>query len=269
MNIFLRELKANRRALIIWGACMFLLVFAGMAKYTAYSSGNGQTMTQLIATMPSSIKALMGFGSFDVSKMSGYFALLNIYAALGLAFHAALLGAGIIAKEERDKTAEYLMVKPVSRASVITSKLIAALFNIVVLNIVTLVSYLVFIPIYSKDQSITGEILVMMLSVFIMQLIFLSLGTVLAACMKNPKGAGGIATGIILISYFVSRLTDMFSKLNILNLLSPFKYFDLVKIVNENGRNGLSIIAVILSLALAAVFTYLTYFFYKRRDLKV
>ncbi|HEX2927464.1 MAG TPA: ABC transporter, partial [Ruminiclostridium sp.] len=39
MNIFIRELKANRKALIIWSVCMFLFVLSGMAKYTAYSSG--------------------------------------------------------------------------------------------------------------------------------------------------------------------------------------------------------------------------------------
>jgi ABC-2 type transport system permease protein len=268
MNMILRELKANRRALIIWSVCMFLFVLSGMAKYTAYTSGTtgGPSINDLLKTMPTSVKALLGFGSFDVSTMAGYFAVLFIYMELTVAIHAALLGAGIIAKEERDKTTEYLMVKPVSRASVITSKLIAALINVIVINIITLLSSLVMVSAYNKGKDISGEISVMILSMFIVQLIFLSLGAVLAACMRNPKASGSIATGILLIAYFVSKITDMTDRLNFLDLISPFKYFDLNKIV---AGNGLNIGIVLFSLALVAAFTVLTYIFYKKRDLKV
>ncbi len=268
MNMILRELKANRKALIIWSVCMFLLVLSGMAKYTAYTSAaaGGPSINELLNTMPASIQALLGFGSFDVSTMAGYFAMLFIYIELTVAIHAALLGAGIIAKEERDKTTEYLMVKPVSRQAVITAKLIAALFNVIVINMITLFSSLVLVAAYNKGKSIAGEIGFMFLSMFLVQLIFLSLGAVLAACMRNPKGSGSIATGILLIAYFVSRITDMSDKLNILNVISPFKYFDLVEIV---AGNGLNTGVVLLSLALVAAFLALTYAFYPKRDLKV
>lgn len=247
---------------------MILFVLSGMAKYTAYTSGaaGGPSINDLLKTMPFSIKALLGFGSFDVSTMAGYFAMLFIYIELTVAIHAALLGAGIIAKEERDKTTEYLMVKPVSRSAVITSKLIAALINIIVINIVTLLSSLVMVAAYNKGKDISREIFVMISSMFIVQLIFLSLGAVLAACMKNPKASGSLATGILLIAYFISRVTDLSDRLNILNLISPFKYFDLSKIV---AGNGLNIGIVLLSLALVGVFTASTYFLYKKRDLKV
>ena len=54
--------------------------------------------------------------------------------------HAAMLGATIIAKEERDKTAEFLFVKPVSRSKIISFKLLVALVNIVILTIVAAIS---------------------------------------------------------------------------------------------------------------------------------
>ena len=188
MNVVLKELKANRKALIIWCVCMFFGVIMGMAKYTAYTSG-GNSINTVLAKMPDSIKALLGFGSFDLTSMSGYFAFLFIYIELSVAIHAVLLGAGIIAKEERDKTTEFLMVKPVSRASLITHKLIAAVINVAVVNIVTLLSSLLIVPSYNKGASISGEIAVLFLSMFFVQLIFLSLGALLAAGMKvrNPR----------------------------------------------------------------------------------
>ena len=268
MNIFLRELKAHRRALIIWSVCMILGVYSGMYKYTAYTAGTAgaPSINDIVKAMPGTVRALFGFGSFDVSTMAGYFAVLTVYIQLALGIHAALLGAGIISKEERDKTTEYLMVKPVSRGYIITSKLCAALFNVVVLNLVLLLSSLAIVPAYNKGKDISHEILLIMLSMFFLQLLFLTLGAGLAACMRKPKGAGSIVTGFILIAYFIARVTDMNDRLNPLNILSPFKYFDLSKIVAGNGLNsGI----VLITLLLIAVFTGSTYFFYSRRDLNV
>lgn len=264
MNIFKRELKANRKALIIWSVCMFLLIVSGMAKYTAYSAGGDAG--DVFADMPRTMKALLGMGSFDVTTMSGYFAMLFLYIELTVAIHAVLLGAGIIAKEERDKTTEFLMIKPVSRTTIITSKLAAALFNIVVINIVTLVSSLIMVAAYNKGDDISGEISMFYLSLFIVQLIFLSLGTALAAFMRNPKGSGSLATGLLLIAFIISKITDLNNKLDFLNLLSPFKYFSYENIV---AGKGLGIGISMLSLLLVAAFSASTYFFYVKRDLNV
>jgi ABC-2 type transport system permease protein len=264
----LREMKASTRALIIWSVCMFLGVLSGMAKFTAYTTATatGPSINDLLKTMPTSIKALFGFASFDMATMSGYLALLFIYVELIAAIHAALLGAGIIAKEESDKTTEYLMVKPVSRAAIITSKLVAALLNVIAINVVTLVSFLVIVPLYSKGGDASREILTMMLSMLFVQLIFMSLGAVLAAWMKHPGTSGSVATGLLFTAYFVARVTDMTDKLRFLNVISPFKYFDLAGIVAGHGLNpGV----ILLSLALVALFCVLTYIFYRKRDLNI
>lgn len=264
MNIFLRELRANRKALIIWCICMVLLVVSGMAKYTAYTAGSQSSA--VFADLPHSIKALLGMGSFDVTSASGFYAMLFIYIELAVAIHASLLGASIIAKEERDKTTEFLMIKPVSRANVITSKLVAAFLNVIVINIVTLVSSIVIVGVYNKGADISSIITICSFSMFIVQLIFLSLGSALAAFMSNPKTSGSIVTAILLIAFVISKITDLSDKLNFLNLISPFKYFDLYKLV---AGNGLNIGIVILSLVLVAVFFVSTYFFYGKRDLHV
>jgi len=264
MNIFLRELKANRKALIIWSVCMFFLIASGMAKYTAYSAG-GQS-NEVFNKMPYSIKALLGMGSFDVTTMTGYFALLFLYIELTVAIHAVLLGSGIIAKEERDKTIEFLITKPVSRTIIITSKLLTALVNILIINIVTFVSTIIMVSAYNKGDDISGEITMFMLSMFIVQLIFLSLGMALAAFIKNSKASGSLAEGILLASFVISKITDMTNKLNFLNVLSPFKYFNYTNIV---AGEGLNFSIVVLSLLLVAAFFASTYFFYSKRDLTI
>ena len=243
---------------------MFLLVLSGMAKYTAYSSG-GQNAA-VFNEMPYSVKALLGMGSFDVTTMAGYFAMLFLYIELAAAIHAALLGASIISKEERDKTTEFLMIKPVSRKTVITSKLLAAFFNVAIVNIVTLVACVTMVTKYNKGVDITEKVLMFMLSMFIVQLIFLSLGAALASFTKNSKSSGSLTMGLLLIAFIISKITDLTDKINVLNILSPFKYFSYADLV---GGKGLDSVIVILSLLLVAALAASIYIFYPKRDLTV
>jgi ABC-2 type transport system permease protein len=258
----MRELKANRKGMIIWNVIMVLFVVSGMSKYTAYSAGGADIFNK----MPDTLKALLGIGPFDGTKMPGFYAFLFSYIVIVAAIHAVLLGNGIIAKEERDKTTEFLMIKPVSRTAVITAKLLAALTNILVLNIVTLLSSVSIVAAYKAAEDITGEILVFMLSMFLVQLIFLSFGGLMASIIRRPKASGSLATGILFLGYVIAKVTDMTDRLDALNILSPFKYFDTAAIVNGDGLNP---VIVLLSIALTAVFVIGTYFYYRRRDLNI
>lgn len=263
MNIILREWKANRKALIIWSVCMFLFVLSGMSKYTAYSSGGS---SDIFSQMPATMRALLSIGSFDVATMSGFYAFLYPYLALTTGIHAVLLGNGIIAKEERDKTTEFLMVKPVSRASVITAKLVVAALNVLIVNLVTLFSSIVMVSAYNKGESINKEIVLFMLAMLVIQLVFLSIGTLLSAFYKKPKASGAMAAAILFGAYIISKITDITDQLELLNVLSPLKYFSYQRIVE--GR-GLSIGGMVLSLILIAVCTTLTYLCYRNRDMSI
>jgi ABC-2 type transport system permease protein len=241
---------------------MFLGVLSGMTKYTAYSSGANN---DVFNKMPFTMKALFGFGSFDVTTISGFFAFLFTYLVVAAAIHAVLLGNGIVAKEERDKTSEFLMTKPVSRTAVITSKFLAAAVNVIVVNLVSLFSSIAMVAVYNKGKAITGEIVLFFVSMLIIQVIFLSLGAFLASFMKNPKASGSIGTGILFGAYVLSKITDLTDKVNYLNILTPFKYFNNVDIVNGNG---LSLFATVLSILLSGAFFGLAYILYQKRDLK-
>jgi ABC-2 type transport system permease protein len=264
MNIFIRELKANRKALIIWSVCMVLFVMSGMSKYTAYSAGGASS--DVFEKIPLVMREILGMGSFDVTKMIGFYAFLFTYIVVTTAVHAVLLGNNIIAKEERDKTTEFLIVKPVSRYTVITAKLLAAVVNVIIINIVTLLSSLAIIPAVSNGETITGEVLTLMSAMLLVQLIFLFLGALLAAIIRKPKASGSIGVGILLAAYIVSKVTDVTDKMNALNIFSPFKYFSLTEIVNGAG---LDLFIVILTILLSAVFAVSTYYFYLKRDLNI
>lgn len=265
MNVFKREMKANRKALIIWCIGVFLMVVSGMGKYAGLSA-SGQSINDLMAQMPQSLKSIMGMGTFDLATATGYYGMLFFYLAMMTTIHASMLGANIIAKEERDKTAEFLFVKPISRSKIITSKLLASLVNLLILNIVTLVSSILMVQRYSKGDAVSGDIIKLMVGMFILQLIFLFIGTAIAAIGKHPKTAPSLATGILLLTFILSIAIDMNSRIDNLKYFTPFKYFDAKNLMYARGFEP---VYVILSIVMIAVLFWATYVFYRSRDLNV
>lgn len=266
MNIFIREMKAHRKSLIIWCVAMVFTVISGMAKFATFSS-SGQSFNEIFSQMPQSLRALLGLSTFDLSKVSGYYGVLFVYILLMATIHSSMLGANIISKEERDKTAEFLMTKPVSRNKIVTAKLGAALINIVIFNLVTLVSSIVVASNYnSKGEPINHYIIMIMTGMFIVQILFLSLGTVIAAKSKSSKLPATISTLIIVATYLLSVIIDINSKLEGLKFLTPFKYFNSYDLMYGNG---FSIGFLLLATVLITGFSTLTYVFYMKRDLSI
>ncbi|MGI6435825.1 MAG: ABC transporter permease subunit [Syntrophomonadaceae bacterium] len=255
MNIVKRELKAQRNSLIIWCFAMVFLIYAGMIKYTGFAEAGAEAV-ELLNQFPPAFKAAFGWGELDITSIAGYYAVFYLYFMVLSGLHAIMLGATIISKEERDKTADFLFAKPLWRSKIITAKLIAVFINIMVLNLVTLTASLVFVGLYNKGNPIIGIILRLMISLFIIQLIFAALGTALAAAAKNFKKATSLAAAVLLTTFLISVAIDLYHKIDFLKYITPFKYFPAVEILKTGTYAPLSIFLSLLLIGLALIITY-------------
>jgi ABC-2 type transporter. len=265
MNVFVREMKANRKSLIIWCLSIVALIIIGMAKYSALKS-SGADMEGLLKGMPQAVQSMFGMGYLNIMEIKGYYAVLYVYFLLMVGVHASMLGANIISKEEQDKTADFLLSKPAKRSQIITGKLSAAALNVLIFNLAALISSVVLVGYYNKGKSINKEIFLLMFGMLIFQLIFLSLGTLLASFNKNSKTAASLSTAVILSAYMLSILIDLNSKLDNLKYLTPFKYFQAKDVITADGYQAKFII---LSIILITSFIAGTYLFYSKRDMNV
>ncbi|WP_040950803.1 ABC transporter permease subunit [Gorillibacterium massiliense] len=266
MNLFWREMKAHRKSLIIWSVCVFVLMLAGMQKYDAlYSGGQG---TELIDKMPKALKAIfgMGNGSLDLSTAAGFYGLMFVYLLLMAAFHGTMLGSDVIGKEERDKTAEFLLAKPISRTEIISYKLLAALAQLVIFNLVSWLSSYLSLAAFGDEAGMGGKLALMMGGLFLMQLLFLALGSALSASAANRKRAGSLGTAVILVTYILSFAVVMNDKLDFLKYVSPFQYFSADQVVNDGAWNA---VYLILSVVFTAAMTWFMYAIYRKRDMQV
>lgn len=265
MNVYIREIKAYTKSLLIWSLVMIFLVVAGIGKYTASISVGTDMFNEILKELPKSLQGLFGVGLLDLSKLIDYYAVLFLYIALLASIHAVLLGNGIIAKEERDKTAEFLMVKPVSRTRVITAKIAAAFTGIVIINLVTAVTtYGLFLS-YSDGASYQIELMQMMGSLFALQLIFLVVGTLSAAAIGKYKLSSSVSSGVLLAMFLISVMIDISGKLQSLRYLTFFKYYDAKQIILGENQTIYLLISVFVVITLVCG----TYFLYRKRDLKL
>ncbi|SKC36528.1 ABC transporter permease subunit [Maledivibacter halophilus] len=265
MNILAIEIKSNIKSLTIWCIGMVAMIGAGMGKFVGYTK-SGEAINDILTIFPKSLLNVMGISSFDLSTVIGFYGVLFLYLILIAASHAIMLGVNIILKEENDKTIEFLLAKPVSRSKVITSKLLAALFNIIILNIVTLTASFFAVNYFNQFHETLIYIIMLMAGMFILQLIFLSVGLLLASASNNPKTTTSKAGAILLTTFILYLLINMSDKLEKLKFLTPFKYFEAESIILGKGFD---MFFIILSFVIIVISLIGTYKFYKRRDLNV
>ena len=262
MNIFLRELRANLKSLLIWCGIVVLFTLVGYSKFSAYY--NNPEMLAILDTLPKAMLSALSVNAFNLTTVTGFFGIMVVYFGLILSIAAAMWGNGVIAKEERDKTVEFALTLPVSRTRLVTAKLLAALVDCLVLLGVTWGATLVGARSYQPDAAFFRYVALGMLSFGIEQVIFLALGIFLGCAMRKHKQSGSVAIWVLLGTYFLSVFVGLDQKLDWLKYLTPFKYFDGAQILRDSR---LEIGFVLLSAALVAAFLGGAYATYAKRDL--
>jgi ABC-2 type transport system permease protein len=264
MNIFVRELKANLKSLLIWSVIIALLIMMAVAKFSAFA-GDPQSLSMLDSMPPALLDAL-SMRAFNLTTLSGFYGIMFIYFALMGAIAAAMWGTDTISKEERDKTVEFSLVLPVSRSRVITAKALAALVNCIAFVLITWAVSLVAVRSYHPDQAFHDFLALEMQAMLAIELIFLAIGLLLGCAMKQYKLSGSTAIGIILVTYFLSVMSGMQSNLDFLKYFTPFKYYDAGELFRTGRLDGLYLL---ISAGIILVSVAAAYWVYNKRDLYI
>jgi ABC-2 type transport system permease protein len=264
VNIFLRELRANLKSLLIWSGIIVLLIVLAVAKYSAFAAD--PSMIKMLDSMPPAMLDALSMRGFNLTTLSGFYGVMFIYFGLMAAIAAAMWGSDSISKEERDKTVEFSLVLPVSRSRVVTAKLLAALVNCAAFVLITWAASAVAVQSFHPDQAFYGFLALEMQAMFALELIFLAIGLLLGCAMKQYKLSGSAAIGIILVTYFMSIIASMQKDLDFLKYFTPFKYFDARELFRSGQLDGTFLL---ISAAIIAVCVAAAYWIYRRRDLYI
>lgn len=264
MNIFLRELRANFKSFLIWSVIVLLFVVVGFSKFSAYE-GNPELLA-ILDSMPPVMLEAFNMNAFNLTTVTGFFGVMYAYFALLLSISAAMWGTDIITKEERDKTVEFALTLPVTRARLITGKMLAALVNSLGLLLVTWGAIVLNATAYETTSAFFKFVALSMVTLFILQILFLAIGIFLGCALTHYKRASSLAVSILLGTYFLSIISSMNEKLNFLKYFSPFKYFNPSEILLDSK---IDLLFVGISAGIIAVSLVGAYFTYAKRDLYI
>jgi ABC-2 type transport system permease protein len=259
MNIMLHELRAYRKSTIIWTVSLVGVAALFMSFFPSFTKDT-EEFTKLLEGYPVELREAFGI------NLDNFFSILEFYC-YGLSFvtlcgaiQAMNLGTSIVSKEVREKTADFLLTKPVTRNVVLTNKLLAALISIILTNIVYIVAAtLLANQVATEDFSVKIFIL-LSLTVFFVQLLFLAIGIIISVIVPRIKSVLTVSLAVVFAFYFLG----MFSADEAKRYLSPFKYFDTAYIMENSSYETSFLItgAIIIILAIAA-----SYYIYGKKDI--
>ena len=261
MTIVKHEIRQGRTACIIWtGAVSFLLAVSVIL----FPEMRGQVDN--ISTMFSdmgSFTTAFGMDKLNFGTLVGYYAIeCGNVLGLGGAFFASICAAAILCREEKEKTAEFLLTHPVSRIRVITEKLIAVLIQVLALNLI--VFAVAILSMAAVGESIPWkEVTLIHLAFLFMQIELCGICFGISAFMR--KGSVGAGLGITFILYFMNLISNISEKAKGLKYITPFAYCDGATIVSDLKLDAAKIA---IGMAFCAAGIAAAYINYSKKDIR-
>lgn len=255
MTIIKHEWKVNLKTLIIWSATVGIMVFAFILMFPMMKDTLNQ-MGDLYSNMEG-FSAAFGLDKLSIYTAMGFYGTeVGAVLSLGGALFAALLGAGMLSKEEGGHTAEFLLSAPINRSKIVLQKLAALVIIILVFNIICfLLAILGFLLI---NESI--EMREFILYHIAQLLMHIEIGCICFGISAFSKKINvGLGLGIALILYFTDIMSKTISDLDFLKYITPFYYSGAGDIFSSAKIDGLLLFIGIIIMIISVAVAYIKY----------
>ena len=255
MTLVRHELRQGKTSLLIWTASIGFLLAICVFLFPEMK-GQIDNVNNIFSSMGSFTEAF-GMDRLNFGTLIGFYAVEcgNILGPGG-AFYAALCAVGILSKEEKDKTAEFLLTHPVGRKRIITEKLIAVLIQITVLNIIIYALSVGSIAAVGETVPLK-EISLLHLAYYLLQLELSGICFGISAFLR--KGSAGLGLGIATVMYFLNLIANIADVAAFLKYITPFGYCEGADIVSNGRLNGVMVsVGAVIGIA-GIIIAYLKY----------
>ncbi len=263
MNMYRYEVKSLRKSAVIWTLSMLALAALYLSMYSSIVK-DVEEFKQLLEGYPAMVRSMIGLNLDYITSILGFYSFIFTFVILCGAIQAMNLGVSILSKESRERTADFLLVKPVSRASIVSAKLLAALTVIVFTNLIYITISSIMANLTKAEDFSFKLYLMINLTMFFVQVIFLAIGMLVSVFFKKIKNVLPISLGFVFGFYLIGALLVSDSSDKMERILSPFKYFDIIYIIEHASYESLYMIV-----GAAIVFTGIvaSYIIYSKKDI--
>lgn len=260
MTIVNHELKRGKISFLIWTLAIGFLLAVCVFLFPEMK-GEMQEIGDVFSSMGSFTQAF-GMDKLNFGTLKGYYAIeCGNVLGIGGAFFAALIAVSVLSKEEKEKTAEFLLAHPVSRSRMMTEKLLAVLIQIIAMNII-IYAIAIGSMMAVGEEVPWKEVNLLHIAYFIMQIELAGICFGVSSFMS--KSSVGVGLGLAAIMYFLNLIGNITEKAEFLKNITPFGYCDGADIVADGELN---IGRVGIGLAICAVLIASAYLKYPKKDI--
>ena len=260
MTIFKQEIKSEKLAIAIWSLSIGLLVAACVLMYPDMESQMAG-VNEMFSSM-GNFTAAFGMDQLNFGTLIGFYAVEGgNMLGIGGAFFAAIIGITALMKEEKERTAEFLLTHPVSRIRVITEKLCSTFVIIIILNVIVFLCSVVSI-LMIKEEIFWEELLLFHTAYLLMQFEIAGICFGISAFVK--KAGMGIGIGIAGLMYLLNIVANISEDAKALKYITPFGFTEGADIINNKEIN---IDYLIPGMAIMVICIIIEYIKYSRKDI--
>lgn len=260
MTMVKHEVKQGIRSLAIWTAAIAFLLAVCVFMFPEMK-GEMEGVGDMFSSMGSFTEAF-GMDRINFGTLTGFYAVeCGNILGLGGAFFAALSAVSILAKEEKEHTAEFLFTHPVRRSRIVTEKLCAVILQIVLMNLLVFAVSIASVAAIGEEIP-WKEIVLLHLAYFLLQIEIAGICFGISAFLK--RGSLGAGLGIAAVLYFLNLIANISETAEFLKYITPFGYAEGADIVtNLRLEEGLVLLGMLYGIiGIAAAFSW-----YCRKDI--
>lgn len=263
-NLYTKELKRNFRNLLIWTFVVVFLTLTTMAMYP-YVKDMGDSMAGMMKMMPQGMLKAFGIDPQMWSSILGlYNAYYGFYLVLLMGIFSGTNGANALAKEQRDKTSEFLFTQAFTRGQIFVTKMLTVLTLLVLIFGIQMLSTSLGILIFADGEADWSIFGIMHVHGFFLLFFFTCVGVMLSVLLRSKLNFMGVIVGLVFGSYFLDAISKAIQEVSWLGYLSPNYYLNF-NIFTPNY--GLNIPSILFFFTLSMILVIASYYKFMRKDI--
>ena len=260
MTLIKHELRRGKTSFFIWTSSIGFLLATCIFLFPEMK-GQMEGVNDMFASMGSFTEAF-GMDRLNFGTLTGFYAVeCGNVLGLGGAFFASLCAVGILSKEEKEKTAEFLLTHPVSRKRIITEKLIAVLIQITAMNIIIYALAVGSISAIGEEIPLK-EISLLHLAYYLLQLELACICFGISAFLH--KGSVGVGLGVAVMMYFLNIIANITDVAEFLKYITPFGYCEGADIIS---KGSLDLTLIIIGTVIGIIGIIIAFLKYTKKDI--
>lgn len=266
MQILNWEIKRNFKSFLTWTVFIIGIQLMYFALFPSFA-GEGGLFSSKMQLLPKAFLKIFGVEKIDFSDILHFFAMQGqIWIFLFATFYLVKLSSSMFVKEENDKTAEFILSKPVNRKSYIIQKFASVTIYLLLYDSAIMFSILWMFNRFKVKPFDMNLFWAVSFSFWAVHIFMTAVGIIFSVVSRKRTTADTGTIFVLGFFYVLSLIARVYEKYNYLQKLTPFGIFDPADLIKGKSFNTVAFFLIILIYLGTLVFSI---FYYENKDIYI